>query len=781
MKKYKKSIIRFNFLNSDLVLLKLDLSKSPIEQKLNFANPFYLCKGFKILLFFISTTLMAHSDQKLLDAYMQKGESYHPRTRHIENGLAKFTNHLILANSPYLLQHAHNPVRWYGFDDEAFNLAKQENKLIFLSIGYATCHWCHVMEDESFEDLEVASELNKNFIAIKVDREVMPDVDSHFMNVAQLLTGGGGWPLNVVLTPDGNGFFAGTYFPKHALIVNLKQLHNIWETQPERILNTAENVKTTLNKQVITQNKLPENLQTVATQYLLETFDEFDGGFGDAPKFPHEAQLLMLIDEQMRRPSDDKLNVITTTLDAMASGGIYDVVGGGFHRYATDNSWLFPHFEKMLYNQAQLAMVYSKAYQLTHKFLYKRIATQTLDYVIREMKNGGFYSATDADSEGEEGLFFIWNIEELKTILGSEFKVFSHYFDLSDATEFEDGNVLRYQDINALTEQDFIKIDLLLDKLYYVRQLRIKPLLDNKILLSWNALLLKAFVVVSEINPKYLFEAKTLATFLTDNFYHQALKRVQIDKHTSQAAIFEDYIYFSDALIALFDATDKLKYLNIAKKLTDEALAYFWNKKNSGFNISNNKRIHHSQEIYDGAIFSPNGVAYSVLNKLTERLQSRQYAQLSTQLLSAFSTGIANNPSGYATIVKNVTDQQQGSLSKTIYAYDGKIKITVIPNQINIHIANGWHINANKVLQKSLIATQLDSNNLKTIHYPQEKLINLGFSQDKLAVYDGKITLNFSLKHKEFTIAVLSFQACSDKICLPPKTLSLPLTFMKEN
>ncbi|MDC9715512.1 MAG: thioredoxin domain-containing protein, partial [Gammaproteobacteria bacterium] len=643
---------------------------------------------------------MAHPNQDLQTAYQQKGTDYQPRTRHFEGDKAKFTNHLILANSPYLLQHAHNPVNWYGFNDEAFQLAKQQNKLIFLSIGYATCHWCHVMEEESFEDLEVAKVLNEHFIAIKVDREVLPDVDSHFMDIARLLTGSGGWPLNVVLTPTGEGFFAGTYFPKNTLIANLNQLQNVWQHERSLIEKTAKSVKNALQKETASATKLPKNLQTLAVQNLLKSFDEFDGGFYDAPKFPHEAQLLMLIDEQMHHPSDDKLNAITTTLNAMASGGIYDAVGGGFHRYATDNAWLFPHFEKMLYNQAQLAMVYTKAYQLTRKPLYKRIATQTLDYTIREMQNGGFYSATDADSNGEEGLFFIWDTQELKTVLGTDFAQFQHYFDLSDTTEFEQHHIIHFKQIDKIQAPDFIKIDALLAKLYQARQKRDKPLLDNKILLSWNALLLKAFVTASEFDDKYLIKAQNLADFLLDNFYQNTLKRVQIDNKTSQPAIFEDYAYLADALIDLYDATENDKYLIKAQKLTDQAIHNFWDKQNFGFKISNNKRINNTKEIADGAIFNANGIAYGALNKLSKRTQDTKYQQLAQQLLSSFSTQISNHPSAYASIVKNHNDKQQGILANTVYVYDGRIKIQSRHNKITLNIAKGWHINADKVLQK---------------------------------------------------------------------------------
>ncbi len=701
-----------------------------------------------LILLFLPNIIMAHTNQELFDAYQQKNENYQPRTRHINNHRAQFVNHLILANSPYLLQHAHNPVNWFGFDDEAFKLAKQQNKLIFLSIGYATCHWCHVMEEESFEDLEVAKTLNKKFLSIKVDREILPDVDNHFMGISQLLNGNGGWPLNVILTPDGEGFFAGTYFPKNDLINTLNHLQNIWETDKERIDKTVESIKNALIQQKTTQIKLDNNLQTLAVNDLLLGFDEFYGGFSDAPKFPNEPQLLMLIDEQIRQPNNTQLNAITTTLDAMASGGIYDEVAGGFARYATDPAWLFPHFEKMLYNQAQLALVYIKAYQLTGKYLYKRTAVRTLDYVIREMQDVGFYSATDADSEGEEGLFFTWRKKELQQVLKDDFSTFKQYFDLSKNSEFENGHVIHYQHIQNLTRKDFDTVLPLLNQLYEHRQRRVKPLLDNKILLSWNSLLLKTFALAGDIDDKYLLKAKNLAEFLMVNFYQKTLKRVRINNITSQEAIFEDYAYFADALLALFDASGQQKYLMSAQKLMDEALDNFWDKQHYGFKISNNKRINSAtKEIYDGAIPGPNGVAYGMLNLLADRLQLDKYRQLG--------------------------EHKNNRLENVIYAYNGKIKISVKADKVILKIAKGWHINANQVLQKSLIATTLSSDNFKYINYPAGQKVKLGFSKEDLAIYQNTINIDYALKNSLQTTATLTVQACSDKVCLPPQSLLL--------
>ncbi|SMN16161.1 Thymidylate kinase [uncultured Candidatus Thioglobus sp.] len=418
-------------------------------------------------------------------------------------------------------------------------------------------------------------------------------------------------------------------------------------------------------------------------------------------------------------------------------GGIYDLLADEFHRYATDNAWLFPHFEKMLYNQAQLTMVYIKAFELTKNPLYKRVFTQTLDYTIREIqaKNDGFYSATDADSEGEEGLFFIWTIDEIKTVLTDDFKIFEQYFDLSNSTEFESAHVLHYKNFTALKQTDFDTIKPLLQKLYNARQKREKPLLDNKILLSWNALLLKAFTQASEYDKKYLIKAKELNQFLLNNFYQTDLKRVYINNKTSQTAIFEDYAYFADALIKLFDKTNDVNHLQTAQKLINTAIEKNLDNENHGFKISNNNRIQNNlKEIYDGAIFSSNGIAYAVLNKLSNRLKTPQYKTLALQLINAFSEKISQNPSAYSSIVTAYSAFQKGSINGTMYAYNGKIKITSGKGKINLVIKKGWHINTHKVLQQALIATKITNKQLKTVHYPNAKIIQLSFSKDKLAV-----------------------------------------------
>ncbi len=747
-------------------------------------------------LFFLPTLLWAHPMEVLEQSYNNKGEDYTPRTQHVNNqGRAKFVNHLIFESSPYLLQHAHNPVNWYAFTNEAFAKAKLENKPIFISIGYATCHWCHVMEEESFDDIEVAEFLNKHFIAIKVDREIRPDVDATYMNVSQLINGSGGWPLNAILLPNGQAFFAGTYFPKPALLDLLSQMQNLWENDKDTLVSQAHEIDNILNKtQPTTQAIIDKTVISKAIQSLLSNFDEMDGGFGEAPKFPNESMLLLLIDEQKRLPNDEQLNAITTTLDAMASGGFYDTVGGGFHRYSTDNAWLVPHFEKMLYNQAQLSLVYTRAYQLTHKPFYKRIAQQTLDYVLKEMqdKRGGFFSATDADSEGEEGTFFVWSINELKTILNkAAFKDFNRWFDLSTYTDFEGNHVIRFKDINSVREDDHQPIDALLAKLYDARLKREPPLTDNKVLLSWNALmipsLLEAGIVFNQ--AKYTKAGLALANHLETFNKNNQLYRVAINNKLETKALFEDYAYLAHAYLSVFDQTNDQIWLDRTLRLVHTMNEEFWDKTQFGFNMTNDSQYlnTHYKESEDGATPSTNGLAYQVLVKLNNRTTERAFTQQSKQLLDAFSASISQNPYSHSSFILGFSHAIFSETSATQYAYDGRIRIQtkiLDDNQIMVTLTLKplWHINSNQPLQDSLIATQITNNDdknwsIKALSYPKGELAQLGFSKDKISIYKNQLSIKLKLtqRSKDYVVPTLSLalQACSDKVCLAPTMVTL--------
>ena len=752
---------------------------------------------FKLFIYlsFFSISAWSHPMTNLQQAYHNKGKDYTPRTQHIDTqGRAKFVNHLILQDSPYLLQHAHNPVNWYSFSHEAFNKASKENKPIFISIGYATCHWCHVMEEESFDDIEVADFLNQHFIAIKVDREIRPDVDAAYMAVSQLMNGSGGWPLNAVILPNGKAFFAGTYFPKAQLLSILLQINQLWGGNYQKIVNQANEIDKILNTPNSTASSdIDKAIITKTNKILVANFDELEGGFGQAPKFPHETMLLLLIDEQKRRPNNAQLNAISTTLDTMASGGFYDVVGGGFHRYSTDNAWLFPHFEKMLYNQAQLSLVYTRAYQLTQKPLYKRIAEQTLDYVLKEMQNanGGFFSATDADSEGEEGRFFVWSVKQLQNIFNeAEFKQFKMWFDISPYSDFEGNYVIRFKDINQIKAHHYQQIDALLKKLYAVRIKRQAPLTDNKILLSWNALMIPSLLEAGDIlnQSKYTDAGLKLAKYLQSFTQNGVLYRVSIDDKLQTPALFEDYAYLANAYLALFDQTQQQVWLDRLIQLVKDMNQKFWDKKHFGFNIANNNKYinTNNKEIYDGALPSPNGLAYQVLIKLHHRVTGDDFNQQAKQLASAFSTEINKSPYNYSSFILGLSQATAGELSNIVYAYDGRVRVHTqkldTDIEVKLTLSPDWHINSNQPLQDALIATEitnLDTQHwtIKSINYPKAELAKLSFSEEKISIYKNqvKIKLKLSPNSENYTPAtlLLTLQACSDKVCLPPTTLTL--------
>ncbi|HHT9123488.1 MAG TPA: thioredoxin domain-containing protein, partial [Candidatus Wunengus sp. YC63] len=493
-------------------------------------------------------------------------------------------NHLINEKSPYLLQHAYNPVDWYPWGEEAFQKAARENKPIFLSIGYSTCHWCHVMEYESFEDEEVAKILNENFVSIKVDREERPDIDNIYMTVCQAMTGSGGWPLNLFLTPERKPFYAGTYFPKTerygnpGFIAILKQISNLWKTNKESVLTSSEQVVKVL--QTVSEPSTTETLTSDTLKHAYEqmtgNYDNIYGGFGTSPKFPTPHNYTFLLRWWKRSNDPTALEIVEKTLDRMGRGGIYDQLGGGFHRYSTDEYWLVPHFEKMLYDQALLAMAYIEAYQATGKEFYADIVKDIFTYILRDMTSpeGGFYSAEDADSEGVEGKCYVWTPDEIIKILGEkDGKIFCDFYDVSKEGNFEEKNILHVdKEINAFARLEGIKLEDLREmlskaraKLFTVREKRIRPHKDDKILTSWNGLMIAALAKGAQAlnEPKYAQAAMRAADFISNTLRLKdgsLLKRYRL----GEAAIpghLDDYAYFVWGLIDLYEATFEVKYL----------------------------------------------------------------------------------------------------------------------------------------------------------------------------------------------------------------------------
>ena len=556
-------------------------------------------------------------------------------------------NRLLSEKSPYLLQHAFHPVQWYPWSEGAFAKAQKEDKPIFLSVGYSTCHWCHVMAQESFEDEAVAALMNQAFICIKVDREERPDIDQMYMTFAQSMTGRGGWPLTIIMTPEKKPFFAATYIPKTGragqagMMEIIPRIKELWVKNRDELLDSADKILDYIKQTQSQPRSLAANLDTafLARGYaaLASIYDPQNGGFGTAPKFPSPHNLFFLLRHWHRTGDKHALRMVEATLQAMRMGGIYDHVGNGFHRYSTDGQWLVPHFEKMLYDQALMAIAYIEAYQATRKEEYARTAREILEYVLRDMSapQGGFFSAEDADSEGEEGKFYVWTAEELKETLDKEeFKLFIRLFDVHESGNFEKGEnilCLRSSLVDAasvlkMSEPDlYERQELIRAKLFLSREKRVHPLKDDKILTDWNGLMISALAKAAQALPeangaKYARAAIKAADFILKEM--QTTKGRLLHRYRGEAAIFanlDDYAFLIWGLLDLYETVFDVKYLKAALQLNQTMMRHFWDRDQGGFFFSADDAealLLRKKEFYDGAIPSGNSIALLCLLRL---------------------------------------------------------------------------------------------------------------------------------------------------------------------
>ncbi|MCA1594484.1 MAG: thioredoxin domain-containing protein, partial [Acidobacteria bacterium] len=516
------------------------------------------------------------------------------------------TNRLVNESSPYLLQHAHNPVDWYAWGEDALGRARNEGKPILLSIGYSACHWCHVMERESFENEEIASLMNEHFVNIKVDREERPDLDQIYMNAVQLMTRHGGWPLTVFLTPDLVPFYGGTYFPPEDRYQMpgfkrvLTSIADAYRKQPDQVAQSAREILAELNQMSraqASQDALTVSLLDNAFETLSRTYDSRHGGFGSAPKFPAAMNLEFLLRTFNRTGGAKALEMVAHTCRKMAEGGMYDQLGGGFHRYSTDARWLVPHFEKMLYDNALLSRLYLHAYQATGEESFRRIAEETLDYVMREMTdaNGGFYSTQDADSEGVEGKFFVWDIDEIIELLGAEDGyLFCAYYDVTAGGNFEEKNILNIsRPVEAVAREMNVSVERLREalesgrrKLFDVRESRVKPGRDEKVLTAWNGLMLESFAEASAILDRndYRLLAERNAQFILEHLSKDGLLLHVYNRGQAKLnGYLDDYSFVSSGLLTLFETTGTLRWLEAAASLTEKMIEEFWDDTEGGF------------------------------------------------------------------------------------------------------------------------------------------------------------------------------------------------------
>lgn len=637
----------------------------------------------------------------------------------------KKTNKLIKEKSPYLLQHAYNPVDWYPWCKEAFEKSKNEDKPIFLSIGYSTCHWCHVMEKESFEDYSVANLINKYFIPIKVDREERPDIDTIYMQVCQIMTGSGGWPLTLILTPDKKPFFAGTYFPKESrygrvgMLDLIPRIVNVWENKRQEILSSANEITDAIKKTNVNPDKnINKSISKNTFEIFNNKFDNEKGGFGNAPKFPTPHILTFLLKYYNIEKENKALEMVTKTLVEMRLGGIYDHVGFGFHRYSTDKNWLVPHFEKMLYDQAMLLIAFAETFQISKNNLLKITVEEIIEYLLRNMcsHDGGFYSAEDADSEGEEGKFYVWRIDEINNLLSkvkSNFII--NYFNFKEngnwVDPFQAGatgtNIFHLQSDTLFNDKLlFNRWNEIRKLLYEKRKKRIPPYKDDKVLTDWNGLMIASLSVAGKIfnNNKFITSSEKTVQFINKYLINNEgflLHRYR-DNEAGLSATIEDYSFFIFGLLELFEATQNITYLMQAVNLHKIQHKLFWDNENGGYFFTPNNAeelIVRPKESYDGAV--PSGNSISLLNavklfKLTHNINYKNEAEL---IIKCFSGNINNYPHGHTQFLQGI-----------INFYEDSVEIIVTAKAINNELKNFISkINQSYIPNKTLLIITHDS------------------------------------------------------------------------
>ncbi len=771
------------------------------------------------------------------------------------DGTWKWTNKLVHETSPYLLLHAHNPVDWYSWGPEAFERAKAEDKPIFLSIGYSTCYWCHVMKRKVFSNPDIAAQMNELFINIKVDREERPDLDEIYMTATQIMTQSGGWPNSVFLTPDLLPFYAGTYFPpedgfgRPGFPRVLRSLHDAWMNEREDVVARAEKITEAIrqmtggNRISLGNVSLDRKPITSAKKYLKSRYNAAYGGFGGAPQFPSPSNLEFLFGEYQREPDESILKMISHTLDMMAYGGIYDQIGGGFHRYSTDAKWLVPHFEKMLYDNAQLAKVYLRAYQLTKNPLYKRIPEEIFAFVFREMTSaeGGFYSALDAETDAEEGKYYVWTKEEIRKVLGRrKSKLFMTVYGVDKGPNFEGKNIpylptsiasVAAKEKNKSEAEILSELEPLKAKLLATREKRERPLLDTKVIINWNGLMIDALAYGYEVlgETRYRDAAQKAAEFILKEMKRSdgQLMHTYRDGVVKYDGYLDDYTFFIRGLLGLYRATGEERWLDEAKTLTETMIEIFWDDKQGGFYFTLEGQEHllvRTKKPYDSAIPSGNAVAANNLVTLAHFTGEKDYLDKAQKTLQSFADLMAQSSGGFMHMLlglnrylstdwtevvetrkpqsvnlfsppKTLGDGQISppsgdELVKSIASISSKEVISAKPFdvEVQLEIAKGWHINANPASQEMLIPTTVMVSHdapveILSVDYPQGKLVNFDFSDESIAVYEGVIKIKMKLKLKPGVSGKTAFplnfelryQACNDKQCLLPSTKTVQL------
>ncbi len=761
-------------------------------------------------------------EEELRDLEVAKAGRYEKRTEHInEDGTAVFINRLIREDSPYLLQHAHNPVNWYPWGSEAFVIAQQEHKPIFLSVGYSTCHWCHVMEVESFDNVEIAKVLNEHFISIKMDREQYPDIDEAYMMGVQIMSGHGGWPMSNFLLSDGRPFFGATYFPPPTFMKLLQQIVEAWNEKFDELESSAKKIGETIDRMLSKRKKaaiLEPEINSHVCQALFQREDRSLGGLAGAPKFPQEPLLLFMLDHGERHRHVNAMEFASRSLDAMGRGGIYDQVAGGFHRYSVDAEWLVPHFEKMLYNQSQLSLVYLNAFRLSGNPFFKRVLFQTLEYVLRDMQlsEGGFYSATDADSEGAEGVFFLWSVDQLQEALSKdEAKLVVDVFGVSESGNFEGSNILNLSKPFTDYEKQFgpefeNKLDSILKKLYQVREQRIHPLRDDKLIVAWSSAMITSLAKAGDyFSQKHwtVSAEKALGFILSNNLCNDGtLRRIYLDGTTSIEGQLEDYVNLIEALISIFDITSAVRYLQQANSLMCACITSFWDEKEMGFFLSPSNQVGpqltRSRSASDGATFAPAATALACLIGLRDRSAyleegcQQLYSERAEQCIASLIGEINNNAISHVSMLRQLANCYEGSRELIQYVGHGlaKVKARTVDAantagksiSLILDIAEGWHVTAptanspNYMPLRVCLAEEEKHWSIDVLQFPDSESYMTTVEGDTIPIYEKRIEIALSLKRTLVPGDELSFssqlecelQLCNDQRCLLPTSVT---------
>ncbi len=784
----------------------------------------------------LPTDLQKKLNKALADQAQQNGQSapeWHTRWLNAD-GLPLFTNRLILSDSPYLLEHAHNPVNWYAYGPEALAAAKAQNKPIFISIGYASCHWCHVMARESFESVAVARELNRNFIAVKVDRQQQPALDQRYqIAVALVNQGQSGWPASVFALPDGRPFFTQLYQPEPSFLATLKNVHDAWQTQRPEVTKDAIKL-TTLMRQVLDQQakaaKLDDSVLVKTVNALNGQFDPFQGGFGDGTKFPQATRLLFLLDWLARAQSYSMhpneaggvstaqakavQNELVLTLNHMARGGLFDQIGGGFFRYSTTPDWQVPHFEKMAYDQAMLAQTYLKAGLVLGDAHDWQVAERTLDFVIRDMSaaDGGFIAALSADSAvgqqagaaKEEGYFYTWTPAQVAAVLPpDEARLAERYWSITASGNVDGRSVPHRSDgptevflakVEGMSLSAFTaKMAAIRAKLESARRLRPKPARDDNRILGWNGLLIEALADGGRLlgAPRFIDAAQKAAEFIDTNMRlpDGTLAHSYYRGVASGRANLADHADYALGLVALYDATGKAQWLRAAKKQA-QIIAQDFAAANGGFydhkalrtKIDGGVLNLPSRPIDDGAEPAGNAQALALLLALAARTDDAAYQEAAERMLASFSGLIARDPTDFTGLLAGLSDLRHGPVGSLAFAGKGNIRIEAVRTaehtaEIRLNFTAPWHSNAHDA-SPGLIPTAIKVSpdaSVRQIDYPLGKKVKLAFSDQPLNLYTGTQVLDMKLNpHVSGPIRItVQIQACSDAICLAPEDLSI--------